>query len=130
MATALTSLNASQGSSNLGEVQSERQTKASSLFQYPIPGEDSKDAVLLDIMGVLRNVTIESVKNDTAANIKTFIENIEITQNGSQGSGLVFTSSLLGEMDGKFYIDNFDWSYIAGEPTIVKFTMHLIQGSV
>jgi len=129
MATKLTSLNASQGSSNLGEVQSERQTKSSQLFQYPLPGMDSSDAILLDIMGVLRTVTIESVKTDTVANIKTFMENIEATINGEQGNGLVFTSSLLGEMSGKFFIDNVDWNYIAGEPTIVKFTMNLIQGS-
>ena len=120
-------LNANIGG-DLGDVQSERHSKSAQLFQMPLPGSNSSDALLLDIMGVMRTISTESVLKDTVANIKTFITTMENTIAGTQ-TGIVFTSSIrTGTLN--VLIDNFEWNYSAGEPTILRFTLNMIEGGI
>jgi hypothetical protein len=109
---------------SLGIVQSEGSTKESNLFFSPLPYSDSADAIILDLMGTSRTITITGKFIDTKANIKTAIENIEAIQNGRQS-----VVSYAGELITKnVEIQSFNWSYNQGSPNEANYTLTLLEG--
>ena len=119
---------ASIGAIDLGEVQSERQNKNSQLFQMPVPTQDSDEAVLFDLFGMLKTITISGIITGTDATHVSFIENIEGIMNGSQ-TGSAFESSKTGLSSITVYIDNFEWSVNKADVSKIDYTLTLIQGA-
>ena len=96
---------ATLGGVDLGTVKSESHTKDGSLFNQPLPGSDSNEAILIDIFGVSRTINISGVKADTAANITIFIAAMEALIAGNQVEH-TFVSSITSNKT--VFVDNFD----------------------
>ena len=112
---------------DLGIVKREGHTRNSGLFNMPMPLGDSDDALLADLMGTTRTITIdgEFTGNQTAQD--AFIDAIEGIQNGNQSS-----SSFVSDRKGTFdvIISDFSYTFEEGAITKVNYTLTLIEGTV
>ena len=114
---------------NLGNVQTEQQTKDAGLFNTPRPYSDSDDSLMMDIFGASRTITITGVFTGTSTtDLVTFINKIEGIadgkQTGSSYEGDLVTSSKT------VLIQTFDWSYDKGNPLSINYTLTMLEGSV
>ena len=113
---------------DLGTVKSEKQTKSSGLYAQPIPYSDSSDALIMDIMGTQRIITVDGVKVGTKAELKSFISFIEGLQNGQQASA-IFVSSLV-DATRNVLIQEFTWTWVEADVNEIDYRLTLIEGSV
>ena len=118
----------SLGGKSLGDVSSEASTKSSNLFQFPMPLSDSDKAVLMDIFGTSRTITIEGKKTGEVAALRTFVTDIETIQNGEQ-SGSTFVSSWTGA-NKTVLIQDFTHTKLKADENEVSYTLVLEEGSV
>jgi len=116
------------GGKSLGDVSSESSTKSSNLFQFPMPLSDSDAAILMDIFGTSRTITIEGVKTGLIASLRTFVTDIETIQNGEQ-SGSTFVSSWTGA-NKTVLIQDFTHTKLKADENEVNYTLVLEEGSV
>lgn len=120
---------ATLGGTDLGDVQTERHVKDTSLFNFPLPRQDSENALLLDIFGVSRTITIEGIYEGTAAELRTFISTIEGYAVGTQ-TGLAFVSDLvISPASRTVFIQVFDWSYVAADVSKISYNLTLMEGA-
>ena len=119
---------ASIGGIDLGDIQNEDQVKDSGLFQTPLPRQDSDGAILSDLFGVFRTVTIQGTITGTKTVQNTFITNIETITNGTQ-SGSTFVSSIRAD-NITVLIQSFRWVKRAAVETKLEYTLTLLQGNV
>lgn len=115
------------GSVDLGTVTSESSTKSSGLFNTPLPFSDSDDALIMDLMGTSRTITIAGRKTGAVADLRTFIQNIEALQNGEQSS-LVFVSSWTN-VNKNVLIQDFTHDKADADESSVSYTLTLIEGT-
>jgi hypothetical protein len=113
---------------SLGQVQSETQTKDSGLLQFPMPGQNSNDAFLLDLFGVIRTIAVEGIFTGTLAQQNTFITAIEGIENGAQ-SPVSFVSSQTSTANKNVLIQNFSWTVSKANPGYVSYSLTLIEGT-
>ena len=118
---------ASIGGKSLGNVLSESSSKSSNLFNQPIPFSDSDSALIMDLMGTNRTITITGVKTGTVASLRTFITDIEGLQNGSQSS-LTFVSSWTNA-NKNVLIQDFTHDKIEADENKVSYTIILLEGT-
>ncbi|MCK4827668.1 hypothetical protein KA005_68710 [bacterium] len=118
---------ASIGGVDLGEVKTESHTKSSNLFNQPLPYSDSDAALIMDLMGTNRTITIMGVKTGTIAAQRTFIAAIEAKQNGAQ-SGMTFVSSWTN-MSKTVLIQDFTHDKKGADESEVSYTLVLIEGT-
>jgi len=116
------------GGKSLGDVSSESSTKSSNLFQFPMPLSDSDAAILMDIFGTSRTITIEGVKTGLIAALRTFVTDIETIQNGEQ-SGSTFVSSWTNA-NKTVLIQDFTHTKVQADESKVGYTLTLVEGSV
>ncbi|MHA1737929.1 MAG: hypothetical protein ACTSWD_05030 [Candidatus Heimdallarchaeota archaeon] len=102
--------------------------KSSNLFNFPMPLSDSDEAILMDILGTSRTLTIEGVKTGTIAELRTFVTDIEGLQNGEQSSS-VFESSWTN-VNKDVLIQDFQHVKESGDESRVSYTLTLVEGSV
>ena len=119
---------ASIGGQDLGDVSSESSAKSSNLFQFPMPLSDSDAAILMDIFGSLRTITVDGNKTGVVADLRTFVESIETIQNGKQ-SGSVFVSSWTAS-NKTVLIQDFIHTKLKSDENNVGYTLTLVEGSV
>jgi hypothetical protein len=119
---------ASIGGTDLGSVTSERQSKVAQLFQQPLPTQNSDKAILLDIFGLRRNITLNGEFVGTLVEQNTFIQAIETIQNGTQ-EGATFVSSHTSTPNKVVFIDSFEWDVQKGTPTKIGYMLTLIEGA-
>lgn len=119
---------ASIGGVDLGDIQSENQTKDSNLFQSPIPTLDSDEALLLDLFGMSRTINIEGIYQGTIAQQATFISNIDNIASGSQ-SGSTFVSSQTSTPNKTVYIQSWSWTVNAADTSKLNYSMILVEGA-
>ncbi len=120
---------ASIAGNDLGNIQSERQTKDSGLFEFPLPTSDADATFILDLFGVTRRITIEGIKNGTTAELETFIEAIEAIVNGNQSLSAFVSSLIVSPSSINVLIRTFTWSYSIGPTRRLTYTLELVQGS-
>jgi len=118
----------SLGGKSLGDVSSESSTKSSNLFQFPMPLSDSDKAVLMDIFGTSRTITVEGIKTGEVAALRTFVTDIETIQNGEQ-SGSTFVSSWTNS-NKTVLIQDFTHTKAKSDESKVGYNLTLIEGSV
>jgi len=118
---------ASIGTKSLGNVSSEVSAKNSGLFNWPMPFEDSDEAVLMDLMGTSRTITISGVFTGTVSELRTFISDIEGLQNGNQ-AGLTFVSSWKDYSATKFLIQDFTNTKIQADESKVEYNLVIVEG--
>jgi len=121
-------------------IQSLRVSKESQLQIIPFPNKDSKYAIVLDILGVLRNITISGVNQGTALQLKQFILDIETRVAGKQWYNTTpkQTTVLNLDMGGaasdisvayNVVIKNFNWNFNAGTPLQIEYIIEMIEAS-
>ncbi len=120
---------ATLGGVDLGDVQLERQNKVGQLFQQPIPTRNSNQAILLDIFGVSRTITVTGIITGVDATHVTFINNIEAIINGAQVSS-TFVSSKTGYANKNVFIDGFEWNVNKADVSKIGYTLTLIEGAL
>lgn len=118
---------ASVGGVDLGTVTSESSTKSSNLFNQPLPFSDSDGALIMDLMGTSRTITIEGIKKGAIAELRTFISNLETLQNGSQ-SGMIFISSWTNA-NKTVLIQDFTHDKAGANESKVGYTLVLLEGT-
>ena len=114
---------------DLGNIQTENQNKDSSLFNWPLPGNDSDVSVLFDLSGVLRTIRIEGIFTGTAAALNTFITAVEALIAGAQ-TGVTFVSSLSTFANKTVFVKSFNWNYLKGDPNKISYSLELLEGAV
>lgn len=115
------------GGIDLGVVKNESQSKDSSLFNQPMPRSDSDEAILMDLFGTSRTVTIDGVKTGTLSELRTFVNAIEGIQSGTQ-TGSTFSGGFKST-NITVLIQNFTWNYAEGDVSRISYTLTLVQGT-
>lgn len=113
---------------DLGTVTEERQSKSSNLFNFPLPLSDSDEALLLDIFGTSRTISISGKFVGTQSEIATFVGQIESIQDGEQ-SGSAYVGSLITTPK-EVLIQTFDWTWSSGSVNQVDYSLSLLEGTV
>lgn len=120
---------ATLNSVDLGNIQIESHTKDSSLINFPLPGSDSDKAILLDLLGVNRTITIDGIKSGSASALNTFIAtDIESLIVGGQ-VGVTFVSSLSTFANKKVFVNSFTWNFLKGDPNKISYSLQLSEGA-
>ena len=114
------------GGKSLGDVISESSNKSSGLFNTPLPFSDSDAALIMDLMGTTRTITISGRFVGTVAELRTYITDIEGLQNGEQSS-LPFVSSWTN-VDKNVLIQDFSHDKASGDENSIGYTLTLIEG--
>ena len=117
----------SVGGVDLGEVQLESHTKSSNLFNQPLPYSDSDKALIMDLMGTNRTITLTGIKTGTVAALRTFIAAIEAKQNGAQ-SGMTFVSSWTS-VNKTVLIQDFTHDKGEADENKINYVLVLIEGT-
>ncbi len=112
---------------DLGDVQSETQSKNSQLFQTPMPTQDSDKAILFDLFGVIKNIRVSGIFTGTQTQQNTFINAIETICNGEQG-GVIFVSSKEGYALKTVYVDTFEWTVNKADVGKIDYSLTMIEG--
>ncbi len=115
------------GAKDLGDVSSESSTKSSNLFNQPLPFSDSDAALIMDLLGTSRTITVIGVKTGSVAEMRTFVTGIEGLQNGQQSS-LVFVSSWTN-VNKNVLIQDFTHDKGSGDENKVGYTLTLLEGT-
>ena len=92
-----------------------------------MPLSDSDEAILMDIFGVSRTITLEGVKTGVVADLRTFVNNIEALQNGQQAN-LTFVSSWTNS-NKEVLIQDFSHTKLEADESKVAYSLSLIEGS-
>lgn len=111
---------------DLGDCQTESQSKESNLFNFPIPYRDSTDSVLADLMGTSRNITLSMKFIGTVSELRTFVGQIEGIQDGQQ-SGSSYTGTLIVTSK-TVLIQTFNWDYEKANLNTLNYTLTLVEG--
>ncbi len=119
---------ASIGGKSLGNVKSENNTKSGGIFNQPMPFSDSDEALLMDLLGTSRTITLTGTKTGVVADLRTFITDIEGLMDGSQAS-LTFVSSWTN-VNKSVLIQDFTHEKAEADESKVNYTITLIEGSV
>jgi len=115
------------GSKSLGNVTQESSTKSSGLFNTPLPFSDSDAALIMDLFGTTRTITVTGIFTGTVAELRTYITDIEGLQNGEQAS-LTFVSSWTN-VNKNVLIQDFTHDKIKAEENSVGYTLTLTEGT-
>jgi len=119
---------ASVGGIDLGTVISEKQTKTASLFQQPLPMQDSNQSILLDIFGMGRTIQITGVYVGTLEEQNTFIQAIEGIASGNQ-TGSTFVSSQTSTPNKNVFINDFEWTVNKADVSKIEYSLTLVEGA-
>ena len=112
---------------DLGDIQSETQSKNSQLFQTPMPTQDSNKAVLFDLFGVIKNIRVSGIFTGTQTQQNTFINAMETICNGEQ-DGVIFVSSKEGYASKRVYVDTFEWTVSKANVSKIEYSLTMIEG--
>ncbi|KKN09272.1 hypothetical protein LCGC14_1048260 [marine sediment metagenome] len=94
----------------------------------PLPGSDSDAAILLDLFGVSRNITISGIKTGSLATQNTFITTMEALIAGSQ-TGVTFVSSQTSFSNKTVFVKSFNWEFVKGNLNKINYRLDLIEGA-
>ncbi len=121
------------------QVQSLRMSKESQLEILPWPYQDSDKTIAFDVMGVIRNITINGNNQGTVTQLKKFILDIEGRINGIQVYGTtpkgtsVLTLSMGGaasdiDISYNVVLKSFTWNFNNGAPNQIEWILEMIHG--
>ena len=84
-----------------------------------------------DYDGAMRTFSIEGVATDAAATLDAWIQNMEAIHTGQQyqSTGYTFRLERPGgsAVNVNVYVESFEWEYISGEVTQVRYSLQLHQ---
>jgi hypothetical protein len=119
----------------LGTVTSKEISKDAGLFQLPMPQSNSSAAILLDLFGASKTITINGKYTNLqygAVTVQVFIFYLESLVNGSQTAAKYISekSDLEGYAGINVLIQAVSWKAEAGNPNSVEYTISMIEGSI
>lgn len=123
------------------QIQSIRMSKESQLEIIPFPLRDSSYAIVWDLMGVLRNITIQGNNQGTVTQLKKFILDLEARINGVQYNNttpkhtIVLTLGMSGassdvDVSYNVVVKTFSWNFNAGTPLQIEWILECLEGTV
>lgn len=115
------------GIASLGTVTSEESTKDAQLFQTPIPVSDSSAAIMLDLFGASRTITIKGRYTESDGDVAIFIFNIDSLVNGNQGVRIYHSDK--SNSDYNVLIQSVNWSGEEAGVNFVDYTISMVEGS-
>jgi len=121
--------NTGGGVIDLGDIQSENHSKDSNLFNMPIPRNDSTSAVLLDLFGTSRTITVNGIFPGTPAEQQTFIAAIESIISGTQSSSTFVSSLIESPASYNVFIQRFSWDVGKADTGKISYTLTLLEGA-
>lgn len=96
----------------------------------PLPRSDSSDAILLDLFGTFKTITIDGIFEGTEAAQRTFITNIEAIANGAQDGSTFISSFITSPASYSVLIQSFTWNKQAADISKIGYTLTLFQGGL
>ena len=116
------------GMTSLGNVNSEVMRKTGGLIEIPSVAEDSDQTEVIDFTGPIRTITISGTYvNETPDNLTNFVGELEALVDGEQDSTATYVSDLSGSFSVK--IKSVDYDFIGGEPSVVKYTIEMVESA-
>lgn len=120
---------ATLNSIDLGDIQSEEQTKDAGLFQQMLPRQDSNNAILLDIFGASRSIIITGILTGTETEQRTFITAIELLNNGQQSSKPFVSSLITSPASRNVFVQSFRWIKNLADIGKINYTLTMVEGA-
>ena len=115
----------------LGDIQIENCVKGAFLTDMPLFGSDSDETDVFDFGGTVRKIILTAFKTGTPTELATFTIALNTLINGDQSPDqkypIDYVSDLLGTI--KVKIDNISLTWAAGQPTILRYTIQMIESS-
>lgn len=117
------------GMSSLGTVTNEESTKDAGLFQQPLPASNSSSAILIDIFGTSRTITVSGIFTGTTGDIQTFISELDALVNGTQTSTKTFHSDK-SNANYEVLINSVSWSSEEGAVGKINYNITMTEGVI
>ena len=112
---------------DLGEVQNEKVRKEAQLETFPIALTDSDETDVFDYGGVIKTITVDTLKTGTLSDLQSLKDAIEAILNGDQSITVPYVSEVHGTLYVK--IRDVDYTFISGVPEQLRMTTHLVESS-
>lgn len=118
------------GMTTLGSVTRETNVKDAGLFKQPLPATDSSSAILLDLFGAERTITIDGrfVNGTSSKTIAQFIDELEALINGNQSSK-TFASDKSGNSF-TVLVSTVEWHGDEADESSVIYNITMTEGSL
>lgn len=113
----------------LGTVNSEEVVKDAQLFQMPMPASNSSAALLLDLFGAFRTITIKGtfVVGDGGLTIAQFIGQLDALANGNQAKRTYYSDKSATSYG--VYVQTVRWSGEEAAVSQVDYELTLYEGA-
>lgn len=95
----------------------------------PLPRRDSNFAILKDLFGTSRIISISGIITGTTSVQKTFIAAIEGIADGSQSSSPFISSLITSPSSYNVFIQTFSWSKDRADPNKISYTLTMVEGA-
>jgi hypothetical protein len=115
------------GLTSMGNITSEESTKDSQLFQMPIPLSDSSSAVMLDLFGASRTITVKGRYTTADGTISAFIAELDALVNGTQTTKVYHSDKTGGNYN--VLVQSIRWSGEEAGINFVDYEIVLTEGS-
>lgn len=115
------------GLSSMGTVMSEESSKDAQLFQQPMPLSDSSSAIMLDLFGAGRTITIKGIYTIADGVISSFISELDSLISGNQGVKIYHS-----DKSGSNYnvlVQSVRWSGEEAGVNFVDYEISVVEGS-
>lgn len=113
----------------IGVVQSEEVTKDAQLFQMPMPMQDSNKAIVMDLFGAAKTITIKGTyTSDIIQHLVIFVNQLHSYCNGKQNA-ILYQSGFYYDINGsvitypKVFVTSVAWNYESGSPNTLSYTI-------
>ena|SRR3990167_3548712 len=117
--------------------QTEAFRKSANLINLPIPASNSSGALIFDLLGVTREITLNG-KFTTSDNssVKNFTSDLNSLVTGKQGNtgggqkGYQFVPISISGVSGTYmsvFVNDVNWTFTAGEPNTLDWSVSLME---
>jgi hypothetical protein len=115
---------------DLGKIQSERVTVEPGVVVVPgAYNEDSTNAIVYQLDGPIRRISITGLFTGSTAEIQAFISNINLlTQAGNQTATVEYISDINGTLN--VLVNDFNYTYFSGKVEYLEYSISLVEGTL
>lgn len=123
----------SLGTLQLGTIKKERPRADAQLFEQPMPGSSANNTILIDLFGVVKEITLEGnfISGTGGLTIKQFtdqfIDNSTGKIKGNQTTLSYSSDTMTNSIN--VIIKSFEYSYDEAEPTRISYVLTIQEGT-
>ncbi len=120
------------------QIQSMKRSTESQTWEILIPTSGPETAIVLDLMGTKRIITISGISTGEVTKLDAFTNALEgfmnsnqfsIAQTSPTGTGLRFVADRPASTAINVIMKSFEWEYVAGNVNKIEWNMSLMQGN-